>query len=57
MSEEKLLKEIEDLKKQIDELTERVDTLEGIVSDVPDDVIYPWCLSVILKKNEVINPC
>lgn len=41
MSDDKLIKEIEDLKKQVEELTERVDELEGIVADVPDDVIYP----------------
>lgn len=41
MNEDRLLKEIEDLKKQVEELSEKVDTLEGIVADVPDDVIYP----------------
>lgn len=41
MSDDKLIKEIEDLKKQVEELTERVDQLEGIVADVPDDVVYP----------------
>lgn len=40
-NDDKLLKEIKDLKKQVEELTERVDELEGIVADVPDDVIYP----------------
>ena len=41
MTNDDMIKEIKDLKKQVEELTERVDELEGIVADVPDDVIYP----------------
>ena len=58
---DKLLKEINDLKKQVQELTERVDTLEDIVADVPDDVIYPWfsffliVLTILWRYTKIFN--